>query len=143
MSSFNFIYLSRANGALETAPAPNPISILSNNSSVIDSPSGSLLIRNIVTSQFELTLVIYYAPWCAKSIAAMRQFEQAAEGMKSQVDKNEFEFHNFSKTFRDLQMFYHNFQVNFIAVNCWWIQGECRGEMMIQKFPKIYLHHQK
>nr|CAB3267392.1 thioredoxin domain-containing protein 11 [Phallusia mammillata] len=101
-------------GASNTRPAPVPKQICSS-PYVNDVFSGSLVERNWLLSSSEVSLVIYYAPWCVKSIKALKHFSKVAQEYQKQI--------------------------SFIAVNCWWDRGECRGSNEIHYFPQIFFHH--
>ncbi|XP_025095918.1 thioredoxin domain-containing protein 11-like isoform X3 [Pomacea canaliculata] len=58
---------------------------------------------------------MYYAPWCARSRAAVIQFTKAAQFMEGQV--------------------------RFVAVNCWYPDGMCRKQYKFLFFPVFFAYH--
>ncbi|XP_077975133.1 thioredoxin domain-containing protein 11-like [Styela clava] len=100
---------------LETRSAKPPTSVTSNGSKIFDSWTGNLKLRDVIFDHSEVTVVFYYAPWCVRSMDALRELEDAASVLHKQV--------------------------SFVAVNCWWNQGDCRGHFQFFRFPQIYIHH--
>ena len=33
------------------------------------------------------------------------------------------------------------FQVKFVAINCWWNEGECRRKYKFISYPVLYVYH--
>lgn len=52
---------------------------------MLDSYTGSIKLRNELIKSKELTLVFYYAPWCQRSMDALKEFEMAAKEHLKQV----------------------------------------------------------
>ncbi|CAM1303387.1 Uncharacterised protein PB.4097, partial [Pycnogonum litorale] len=76
---------------------------------VIDYAYGNMVsMKNRIMDQ-ELSFVMYYAPWDAKSMQAREEFEIAAR--------------------------YFHAQVFFAAINCWWNEGECYNIHTLKSFP--------
>ncbi|XP_058056815.1 thioredoxin domain-containing protein 11-like, partial [Anopheles bellator] len=81
------------------APPP-PVPFFSRGSLVSDFPSGALGTAQARVAVTELSLVFYYAPWCAESQYARQAYESVAQ-------------------------LYHR-EAHFVAINCWQPGGECR-----------------
>ncbi|KAJ8319250.1 hypothetical protein KUTeg_004341 [Tegillarca granosa] len=98
---------------LEPAKAPGRFFPLG--SSVIDFPFGD--IRPVAESMYreELLFVMYYAPWCAKSMQVRNEFQKAAKVMQNRI--------------------------KFAAINCWYTEGACRTQYKFLMFPEIFLYH--
>ncbi|XP_055366517.1 thioredoxin domain-containing protein 11 isoform X2 [Betta splendens] len=65
----------------------------------------------------EVSLIFFYAPWCAHSMAARQEVEQVAKKLSKQVQ--------------------------FVAVNCWWSQGKCRKLNRLYQYPTIHLFYRR
>uniref|UniRef100_A0A671N766 Thioredoxin domain-containing protein n=1 Tax=Sinocyclocheilus anshuiensis TaxID=1608454 RepID=A0A671N766_9TELE len=63
----------------------------------------------------DVSLVFYYAPWCAHCITARQHIQQVALRLAQQVQ--------------------------FVAVNCWWHQGRCRKQKIFFQYPVIHLFY--
>ncbi|KAG1684838.1 Thioredoxin domain-containing protein 11 [Nymphon striatum] len=81
---------------------------------VIDYPYGNMVLLRSRINEQEISFIMFYAPWDAESIHAKDEFEAAAR-------------------------FYHN-QVFFVAINCWWNEGECRELQKFKSFPIFVAH---
>ncbi|KAH9519833.1 Thioredoxin domain-containing protein 11 [Bulinus truncatus] len=92
-----------------TLPPKPPQYMFSPTTFVLDSPRGSLIPLTEVLHSKEFVFVMYYAPWCYKPKAARAEFLKAANYFKGQVP--------------------------FAAVNCWWLEGECRKRYKFLMFP--------
>ncbi|XP_016408457.1 thioredoxin domain-containing protein 11 isoform X2 [Sinocyclocheilus rhinocerous] len=65
----------------------------------------------------DVSLVFYYAPWCAHCITARQHIQQVALRLAQQVQ--------------------------FVAVNCWWHQGRCRKQKIFFQYPVIHLFYRR
>ncbi|XP_052459593.1 thioredoxin domain-containing protein 11 isoform X2 [Carassius gibelio] len=65
----------------------------------------------------DVSLVFYYAPWCAHCLAARQHVQQVALRLAQQVQ--------------------------FVAVNCWWHQGRCRKQKSFFQYPVIHLFYRR
>ncbi|XP_055507710.1 thioredoxin domain-containing protein 11 [Leucoraja erinacea] len=107
--------LSRAKDVVRMAPPP--VRFFSRNSSVIDLYMGQLdqVERHCHIS--EVSVILFYAPWCGESISVREEIDQVAEKLQEQV--------------------------LFLAVNCWWHQGKCRKQMNLFYYPVIHLYQRR
>lgn len=96
-------------------PAKPPVNLFSSRSPVLDLFQGQMDYADHVRQDSEVVVLFFYAPWCGQSIAARAEIEQAASRLSDQV--------------------------LFVAVNCWWNQGECRKQKHFFYFPVIHLYH--
>lgn len=66
---------------------PSPRQFFRHSSGVVDFPYGDLagVMSLLKEGREELLFVMYYAPWCAQSMAAREEFSKAALYMKSEV----------------------------------------------------------
>lgn len=96
-------------------PAKPPVSFFSLRSPVLDLFQGQLDYAKHIRRDSEVVLLFFYAPWCGQSIAARAEIEQAASRLSDQV--------------------------LFVAINCWWNQGQCRKQKHFFSFPVIHLYH--
>ena len=67
------------------APQPHPRRFFPSTSPVLDFPYGNLGAVSELLEDHELLFVMYYAPWCAKSLRSRHEFERAATYMQDQV----------------------------------------------------------
>uniref|UniRef100_W5UIV9 Thioredoxin domain-containing protein 11 n=1 Tax=Ictalurus punctatus TaxID=7998 RepID=W5UIV9_ICTPU len=65
----------------------------------------------------DVSVLFYYAPWCAHSIAAREHIQQVALRLTNQVQ--------------------------FVAVNCWWHQGKCRKKKNFYQYPVLHVYHRR
>ncbi|KAK0146515.1 Thioredoxin domain-containing protein 11 [Merluccius polli] len=65
----------------------------------------------------EVSLIFFYAPWCAHSMAARHEVQTVAKKLAKQVQ--------------------------FVAVNCWWSQGKCRKRNRLFQYPVIHLFYKR
>ncbi|KAK1886506.1 Thioredoxin domain containing protein 11 [Dissostichus eleginoides] len=65
----------------------------------------------------EVSLIFFYAPWCAHSMAARQEVQQVAKKLAKQVQ--------------------------FLAVNCWWNHGKCRKQNRFYQYPIIHLFYRR
>uniref|UniRef100_A0A1Q3FF51 Putative conserved plasma membrane protein n=1 Tax=Culex tarsalis TaxID=7177 RepID=A0A1Q3FF51_CULTA len=105
-------YASIQNSPPRISKAPPPAPFFSRGSLVHDWPSGALGPTQTRVSQSELSLVFYYAPWCAESQHARSVYEHVA------------------------QLYYR--EAHFAAINCWQPGGECRLQYSkVQSWPVL------
>uniref|UniRef100_A0A8C4QDZ5 Thioredoxin domain containing 11 n=1 Tax=Eptatretus burgeri TaxID=7764 RepID=A0A8C4QDZ5_EPTBU len=96
-------------------PAPSPTQFFSKSSLVVDFFLGQLQEAEARLENADLTMFVFYAPWCSRSVEARPQIELVARALTGQVQ--------------------------VIAINCWWIRGHCRQRMSFSFFPAIQTHH--
>ncbi|XP_060755336.1 thioredoxin domain-containing protein 11 isoform X2 [Neoarius graeffei] len=65
----------------------------------------------------DVTVLFYYAPWCAHSIAAREHIQEVALHLLNQVQ--------------------------FVAVNCWWHQGKCRKQQNFYQYPVLHVYYRR
>ncbi|MCI4394054.1 hypothetical protein PGIGA_G00164890 [Pangasianodon gigas] len=65
----------------------------------------------------DVSVVFYYAPWCAHSIAAREHIQEVALRLANQVQ--------------------------FVAVNCWWHQGKCRKQHNFYQYPVLHVYYRR
>lgn len=93
----------------KTRPAPPPERFFPLHSLVNDSYRGHLNRHRI--HEYDVSLMLYYAPWDAASMRARDAFEYLAYRFQGQVA--------------------------FGAVNCWWPRGQCRRRFTPSFFPVV------
>ncbi|XP_076585510.1 thioredoxin domain-containing protein 11 [Chaetodon auriga] len=106
---------SRANNVV--APARPPVRFFSAEAPVVDLYLGQLDQVERLRSVAEVSLIFFYAPWCAHSMAARQEVQQVARKLAKQVQ--------------------------FVAVNCWWSQGKCRRQNRFYQYPIIHLFYRR
>uniref|UniRef100_A0A7N6BRJ2 Thioredoxin domain containing 11 n=1 Tax=Anabas testudineus TaxID=64144 RepID=A0A7N6BRJ2_ANATE len=84
------------------AAARPPVRFFSPEAPIVDLYLGQLDQVERLRSMAEVSLIFFYAPWCAHSLAARHEVQQVAKKLAKQVQ--------------------------FVAVNCWWSQGKCRKQ---------------
>lgn len=99
------------------AAARPPVRFFSAEAPVVDLYMGQLDQVERLRSLAEVSLIFFYAPWCAHSMAARQEVQQVARKLAKQVQ--------------------------FVAVNCWWIQGKCRKQKSFYLYPVIHLFYKK
>lgn len=105
-------YATIQNSPPKISKAPPAVPFFPKGSLVHDWPSGALGTTQTRVSVSELSLVLYYAPWCAESQHARQAYEQVA------------------------QMYYR--EAHFAAINCWQPGGECRQRYSkVQSWPVL------
>uniref|UniRef100_A0A8D8BVJ9 Thioredoxin domain-containing protein 11 n=1 Tax=Culex pipiens TaxID=7175 RepID=A0A8D8BVJ9_CULPI len=105
-------YASIQNSPPRISKAPPPAPFFSRGSLVHDWPSGALGPTQTRVSQSELSLVFYYAPWCAESQHARSVYDHVA------------------------RLYYR--EAHFAAINCWQPGGECRLQYSkVQTWPVL------
>ncbi|XP_048051560.1 thioredoxin domain-containing protein 11 isoform X1 [Megalobrama amblycephala] len=82
---------------------------------VVDLFLGQIEEADRLREEADVSLVFYYAPWCAHSITARQHVQQVALRLAGQVQ--------------------------FVAVNCWWHQGKCRKQKSFFQYPVIHLYY--
>uniref|UniRef100_A0A182TBY8 Thioredoxin domain-containing protein n=1 Tax=Anopheles maculatus TaxID=74869 RepID=A0A182TBY8_9DIPT len=105
-------YATIQNSPPKISKAPPPVPFFAKGSLVNDWPTGALGTTQTRVSVSELSLVLYYAPWCAESQYARHAYEQVA------------------------QLYYR--EAHFAAINCWQPGGECRARYTkVQSWPVL------
>ncbi|XP_049284689.1 thioredoxin domain-containing protein 11 [Anopheles funestus] len=105
-------YATIQNSPPKISKAPPPVPFFSKGSLVNDWPTGALGTTQTRVSVSELSLVLYYAPWCAESQFARHAYERVA------------------------QLYYR--EAHFAAINCWQPGGECRARYTkVQSWPVL------
>ncbi|XP_028270844.1 thioredoxin domain-containing protein 11 [Parambassis ranga] len=99
------------------APARPPVRFFSTEAPVVDLYLGQLDQVERLRSVAEVSLIFFYAPWCAHSMAARQEVQLVAKKLAKQVQ--------------------------FVAVNCWWIQGKCRKHNRLYQYPIIHLFYRR
>ncbi|XP_034043581.1 thioredoxin domain-containing protein 11 [Thalassophryne amazonica] len=99
------------------APARPPVRFFSTEAPVVDLYLGQLDQVERLRSVAEVSLIFFYAPWCAHSMAARQEVQQVAKKLAKQVQ--------------------------FVAVNCWWSQGKCRRRNRFYQYPTIHLFYRR
>ncbi|KAA8595286.1 hypothetical protein FQN60_012421 [Etheostoma spectabile] len=84
---------------------------------VVDLYLGQLDQVERLRSMAEVSLIFFYAPWCAHSMAARQEVQQVAKKLAKQVQ--------------------------FVAVNCWWSHGKCRKQHRFYQYPIIHLFYRR
>ncbi|KAM6971839.1 thioredoxin domain-containing protein 11 [Aplochiton taeniatus] len=99
------------------AAARPPVRFFSADAPVVDLYMGQLDQVERLRSLAEVSLIFFYAPWCAHSMAARQEVQQVARKLAKQVQ--------------------------FVAVNCWWSQGKCRKQKSFYLYPVIHMFYKK
>ncbi|TKS68553.1 Thioredoxin domain-containing protein 11 [Collichthys lucidus] len=99
------------------AAARPPVRFFSTEAPVVDLYLGQLDQVERLRSMAEVSLIFFYAPWCAHSMAARQEVQQVAKKLAKQVQ--------------------------FVAVNCWWSQGKCRRQNRFYQYPIIHLFYRR
>ncbi|KAF7662369.1 hypothetical protein LDENG_00237320 [Lucifuga dentata] len=99
------------------AAARPPVRFFSAEAPVVDLYLGQLDQVERLKSMAEVSLIFFYAPWCAHSMAARQEVQQVAKKLAKQVQ--------------------------FVAVNCWWSQGKCRKQNRFYQYPIIHLFYRR
>ncbi|XP_067354962.1 thioredoxin domain-containing protein 11 isoform X1 [Channa argus] len=106
---------SRANNVV--AAAQPPVRFFSAEAPVVDLYLGQLDQVERLRSVAEVSLIFFYAPWCAHSMAARQEVQEVARKLAKQVQ--------------------------FVAINCWWSQGKCRRQNRFYQYPIIHLFYRR
>ncbi|KAM9856710.1 thioredoxin domain-containing protein 11 [Aulostomus maculatus] len=99
------------------AAARPPLRFFSAEAPVVDLYLGQLDQVERLRSVAEVSLIFFYAPWCAHSMAARQEVQLVAKKLAKQVQ--------------------------FVAVNCWWSQGKCRRQNHFYQYPTIHLFYRR
>ncbi|XP_071369299.1 thioredoxin domain-containing protein 11-like [Centroberyx affinis] len=99
------------------AAARPPVRFFSAEAPVVDLYLGQLDQVERLRGVAEVSLIFFYAPWCAHSMAARQEVQQVAKKLAKQVQ--------------------------FVAVNCWWSQGKCRKQNRFYQYPVIHLFYRR
>ncbi|XP_041838253.1 thioredoxin domain-containing protein 11 [Melanotaenia boesemani] len=99
------------------AAARPPVRFFSADAPVVDLYLGQLDQVERLRSMAEVSLIFFYAPWCAHSMAARQEVQLVAKKLAKQVQ--------------------------FVAVNCWWSQGRCRKQNRLYQYPIIHLFYRR
>ncbi|XP_042341297.1 thioredoxin domain-containing protein 11 [Plectropomus leopardus] len=99
------------------AAARPPVRFFSAEAPVVDLYLGQLDQVERLRSVAEVSLIFFYAPWCAHSMAARQEVQQVAKKLAKQVQ--------------------------FVAVNCWWSHGKCRKHNRFYQYPIIHLFYRR
>ncbi|XP_044043905.1 thioredoxin domain-containing protein 11 [Siniperca chuatsi] len=94
-----------------------PVRFFSAEAPVVDLYLGQLDQVERLRSMAEVSLIFFYAPWCAHSMTARQEVQQVAKKLAKQVQ--------------------------FVAVNCWWSQGKCRRQNRFYQYPIIHLFYSR
>lgn len=95
----------------------SPVRFFSAEAPVADLFLGQLEEVDRLREEADVSVVFYYAPWCAHCITARQHFQQVALRLAQQVQ--------------------------FVAVNCWWHQGRCRKQKSFFQYPVIHLYYRR
>lgn len=98
--------------AKKTRPASPPRRFFAKHSPVNDSYRGQLDPERV--HRYDVSLVLYYAPWDAASMRARDAFEYLAYRYRGQFA--------------------------FGAINCWWPNGRCRKRHSLSHYPIVVAH---
>ncbi|XP_041642260.1 thioredoxin domain-containing protein 11 [Cheilinus undulatus] len=99
------------------AAARPPVRFFSPEAPVVDLYLGQLDQVERLRSVAEVSLIFFYAPWCAHSMAARQEVQQVAKKLAKQVQ--------------------------FVAINCWWSLGKCRKQNRLYQYPIIHLFYRR
>ncbi|XP_073697720.1 thioredoxin domain-containing protein 11 isoform X2 [Garra rufa] len=99
------------------AAARSPVRFFPPEAPVVDLFLGQLEEADRLREEADVSVVFYYAPWCAHCISARQHVQQVALRLAHQVQ--------------------------FVAVNCWWHQGRCRKQKSFFQYPVIHLYYRR
>ncbi|KAF7689162.1 hypothetical protein HF521_012515 [Silurus meridionalis] len=97
------------------ALARPPVRFLSQSVPLVDLYLGQQDQAEKLIEGSDVSVIFYYAPWCAHSIAAREHIQQVALHLANQVQ--------------------------FVAVNCWWHQGKCRKQQNFFQYPVLHVYY--
>ncbi|XP_030635779.1 thioredoxin domain-containing protein 11 isoform X2 [Chanos chanos] len=106
---------SRAKNVVAAARAP--VRFFAGDVPVVDLYLGQVEQVERLRGASDISVIFYYAPWCAHSINARDQLQHVAHSLFTQVQ--------------------------FVAVNCWWNQGKCRRQKNFYQYPVIHLYYRR
>ncbi|KAK2909560.1 hypothetical protein Q8A67_005397 [Cirrhinus molitorella] len=95
----------------------SPVRFFPSEAPVVDLFLGQLEEAEHLREEADVSVVFYYAPWCAHCITARQHIQQVALRLAQQVQ--------------------------FVAVNCWWHQGRCRKQKSFFQYPVIHLYYRR
>ncbi|KAI2668885.1 Thioredoxin domain-containing protein 11 [Labeo rohita] len=95
----------------------SPVRFFPAEAPVVDLFLGQLEEADHLLEEADVSVVFYYAPWCAHCITARQHVQQVALRLAQQVQ--------------------------FVAVNCWWHQGRCRKQKNFFQYPVIHLYYRR
>uniref|UniRef100_A0A4W4GEN4 Thioredoxin domain-containing protein n=1 Tax=Electrophorus electricus TaxID=8005 RepID=A0A4W4GEN4_ELEEL len=98
-------------------PARAPVRFFPTHVPVVDLFLGQQEQADLLCEGSDVCLLFYYAPWCARSVAAREHIQQVALRLAEEVQ--------------------------FVAVNCWWSQGRCRKQKNFYKYPVMHLYYRR
>ncbi|XP_009294513.1 thioredoxin domain-containing protein 11 isoform X2 [Danio rerio] len=99
------------------SPARPPMRFFPAEAPVLDLFLGQLEEADRLREEADVSVLFFYAPWCAHSITARQHVQQVALRLADQVQ--------------------------FLAVNCWWHQGRCRKQKSFFQYPVIHLYYRR
>ncbi|CAH1274416.1 TXNDC11 [Branchiostoma lanceolatum] len=79
--------------------------------------SGDVQTMKKLIAHSELSMVMFYAPWCAESQLAAQDYGEVGKKLHKEIF--------------------------FAAINCWEYAGECRKKFAFQKFPKFFVYNSR
>ncbi|KAA0721653.1 Thioredoxin domain-containing protein 11 [Triplophysa tibetana] len=97
------------------AAARSPVRFFPEEVPVVDLFLGQLDEADRLREEADVSVMFYYAPWCAHSVTARRHVQHVALRLAQQVQ--------------------------FIAVNCWWHYGKCRKQKRFFQYPIIHVYY--
>lgn len=97
------------------AAARTPVRFFPAEVPVLDLFLGQLDEADQRREEADVSVMFFYAPWCAHSITARQHVQHVALRLAQQVQ--------------------------FIAVNCWWHHGKCRKQKNFFQYPVIHLYY--
>lgn len=125
------------------APPRPPVRFFAPDAPVVDLYLGQIDQVERLRSVAEISLVFFYAPWCAHSIAARQELQQVAKKLARQVRRSWRQNRQRGPPRPPLTACSALLQVQFVAVNCWWSQGKCRRQHHFFQFPAIHLFYRR
>lgn len=129
------------------APPRPPVRFFAPDAPVVDLYLGQIDQVERLRSVAEVSLIFFYAPWCAHSMAARQELQQVAKKLARQVTRNSSHNEHGNGSRRPLRppltCLSPLKQVQFVAVNCWWSQGKCRKQNHFFQYPSIHLFYRR
>lgn len=99
------------------AAARSPVRFFTAGVPVVDLFLGQLDEAYRLRDEADVSVMFYYAPWCARSITARQHVQHVALRLAEEVQ--------------------------FVAVNCWWHHGKCRKQKNFFQYPVIHLYYRR